>query len=225
MEQFLRDPSIYTLARGPLVWIAFLVFSLGMSYRIYETLKAAKAERVIYPYLSLRYSLRSLVVWFTPFFTISMRRHPWFTTITFLFHICAIATPVLLVGHMELLYESWGIRWFTLPVALSDAMTVVTMLCLLFLVLRRILQRDVRFLSSPSDYLTFIIVALPFLTGFFAHHELILEPKTMLTIHMIAGEIMLIAIPFTRLSHMFLFFLTRIHTGSEFGAVRRSRDF
>lgn len=225
MEQFLKDPSIYTLARGPLVWLAFLVFFGGMFYRIYNTIKLAKAERVIYPYLSLKYSLRSIFVWLTPYSSLSMRRHPWFTLITFVFHFSAIVTPLFLVGHMELWYESWGLSWFTIPVGLTDALTVVTIVCLILLLLRRILQRDLKFLSGLHDYVVFLIVALPFLTGFFAHHELILEPKTMLTIHMLAGELMLIAIPFTRLSHMFMFFLTRTHTGSEFGAVRRSRDF
>lgn len=225
MEQFLNDPSIYTLARGPLVWIAFLVFFIGMFYRIFYTIKGANSERVIYPYLSLRYSLRSIFVWLIPFLTISMRRHPWFTLITFVFHICAIATPLFLVGHMELWYESWGIRWFTLPVGLTDAMTVITITCLILLMFRRLLQKDLKFLSGSHDYVIFLIVTLPFLTAFFAHHELILDPKTMLTIHMITGEVMLISIPFTRLSHMFMFFLTRTHTGSEFGAIRRSRDF
>ncbi|MCS7203671.1 MAG: nitrate reductase [Thermodesulfovibrio sp.] len=225
MEQFLKDPSIYTLARGPLVWFAFIVFLTGMFYRIITTLKIAKKERVIYPYLSLKYSLRSLIHWLTPYGSISMRRHPWFTSIAFLFHICLIVTPVFLTGHIELWYESWGIRWWSLPVALTDAMTVIVIICIFLFLLRRLYQRDVKFLTSTSDYIALIIVALPFITGFLAHHELLVEYKIMLTIHMLSGELMLIAIPFTKLSHMFIFFLTRAHTGSEFGAVRHSKDY
>ncbi|MEN2986305.1 MAG: TmcC family electron transfer complex membrane anchor subunit [Thermodesulfovibrionaceae bacterium] len=225
MEQFLKDPSIYTLARGPLVWFAFIVFLIGMFYRITTTLKIAKKEKVIYPYLSLKYSLRSLIHWLTPYGSISMRRHPWFTLIAFLFHICLIVTPVFLTGHIELWYESWGIRWWSLPVALTDAMTVIVIICIFLFLLRRLYQRDVKFLTSVSDYIVLIIVALPFITGFLAHHELLVEYKIMLTIHMLSGELMLIAIPFTKLSHMFIFFLTRAHTGSEFGAVRHSKDY
>ncbi|MGB9710554.1 MAG: hypothetical protein ACPLZA_03530 [Thermodesulfovibrio sp.] len=70
-----------------------------------------------------------------------------------------------------------------------------------------------------------IIVAAPFITGFLAHYELFFEYRIMLTIHMITGEIMLATIPFTRLSHMFFFWLIRTHIGSEFGAVRHSRDY
>ncbi len=225
MEQFFKDPSIYTFVRGPLLWLAFLVFFLGIFYRIATTLREAKKEKIVYPYLSLRYTLRSLFRWLIPYGSISMRRHPWFTAITFLFHICLIAVSLFLVAHVELWYESWEIRWWTLPVSLADGMTLIVIFCIILLILRRLFQSDIRFLTSSSDYLVLTLVALPFITGFFAHHELVLEYKTMLTIHMLSGEIMLMAIPFTKLSHMFMFFLTRAHTGSEFGAVRHSRDF
>lgn len=225
MEHFLKDPSIYTLARGPLVWIAFIVFFGGIFYRIVSVLSMARKEKIIYPYLSMKYTVRSLIHWLIPYGSISMRKHPWFTIITFTFHICVIITPIFLVGHIELWNESWSLSWWSLPVAVSDAMTAVVIVCLILLALRRLTQPDVKFLTSTSDYTLLTVVALPFLTGFLAHHELLLEYKTMLTIHMLSGELMLIVTPFTKLSHMFIFPLTRAHTGSEFGAVRHSRDY
>lgn len=225
MKQFFLDPSIYTLVRGPLVWLSFIVFFVGTFYRIWRTLKLAKRERVIYPYLSLRYTLRSLFHWLMPFGSISMRAHPWFTIITFVFHICVILTPVFLAGHIELWYDSWRLSWWSLPQGLADAMTLIVIFCLILLIIRRIVQPDVKFLTEKADYLAIALVAAPFITGFLAHYELLLDYKLMLTIHIITGQLMLIAIPFTRLSHMFLFWLTRAHTGSEFGAVRHSRDY
>jgi nitrate reductase gamma subunit len=47
----------------------------------------------------------------------------------------------------------------------------------------------------------------------------------MLILHILTGEILLVAIPFTRLSHMFFFFFTRAYMGSEFGSVRNARDW
>jgi hypothetical protein len=44
-------------------------------------------------------------------------------------------------------------------------------------------------------------------------------------IHILSGEIMLVAIPFTRLSHMIFFAFTRGYMGSEFGAVRHAKDW
>jgi nitrate reductase gamma subunit len=47
----------------------------------------------------------------------------------------------------------------------------------------------------------------------------------MVIAHILAGEVMLVAIPFTRLSHMVFSPLTRAYMGSEFGKVRMARDW
>jgi nitrate reductase gamma subunit len=68
------------------------------------------------------------------------------------------------------------------------------------------------------------ITAAPFITGFLAYHQWI-EYRTMLILHILSGETMLMAIPFTRLVHMFYFWFTRAYMGSEFGGVRHARDW
>ncbi len=47
----------------------------------------------------------------------------------------------------------------------------------------------------------------------------------MLILHIVTGASVLVAIPFTRLSHMLWFVFTRAYMGSEFGAVRNARDW
>jgi hypothetical protein len=64
----------------------------------------------------------------------------------------------------------------------------------------------------------------PFVTGYIAHQQW-LPYKPMLTAHIITGALWLIAIPFTWLSHMLWFVFTRAYMGSEFGAVRKARDW
>ena len=44
-------------------------------------------------------------------------------------------------------------------------------------------------------------------------------------LHILSGEVLLVAIPFTRLSHMLFAPLTRSYMGSEFGNVRNARDW
>jgi nitrate reductase gamma subunit len=94
----------------------------------------------------------------------------------------------------------------------------------MFFFLRRILAPEVRFVTFTSDYLILAIAFVPFLTGFLAYHQLLLPYKIMVILHMISGAAMLIAIPFTRLGHMFYFFLTRAYLGSETG-FRRGTDW
>jgi nitrate reductase gamma subunit len=224
MFDFIRDPSLYNLVRGPLVWIAFLVFIGGSSYRIYSLINLAKKEKVILPFISLKATLRSLLHWVIPFASRNWRRRPIFTIMTFLFHISLVALPIFLLSHNTLWYESWGISWWTLSEGLADFMTIIVILSCVFFLLRRIVAPEVKFVTFTSDYVLLAITALPFITGFLAYHELLLPYKVMLIIHMLAGETMLIAIPFTRLAHMFYFFLTRSFMGSQF-ALWHTKDW
>jgi hypothetical protein len=68
------------------------------------------------------------------------------------------------------------------------------------------------------------IVAAPFITGFWTYHQWY-GYETAGILHMLSGELMLLCLPFTRLFHMALWPFTRAYAGSEFGAVRCSRDW
>jgi nitrate reductase gamma subunit len=95
--------------------------------------------------------------------------------------------------------------------------------CVFFLV-RRLVSPEVQYVTSASDYILLAIVAAPFITGFLVYFQWF-EYQTLMILHVLSGEIMLVAIPFTRLSHMLFAPLTRGYMGSEFGGVRHARDW
>jgi nitrate reductase gamma subunit len=225
MYDFIKDPTLYNFVRGPLVWIAFAVFIGGSIYRIREVVLMAKKEKVVLPYMSFKYTLRSLLHWLIPFASTNWRRRWVMATVTFLFHICLVFTPIFLLTHNILWHESWGISWWTLSESLADIMTLIVIFCCVFFFLRRIFAPEVRFVTFADDYIILAVAFLPFLTGFLAYHQWLLPHKTMVILHMLFGEIMLIAIPFSRLSHMLFFWLTRAYAGSEFGLVRHTYDW
>jgi nitrate reductase gamma subunit len=224
MYDFIKDPTLYNLVKGPLVWIAFIVFIGGSIYRLYSFINLAKKDKTIMPFISLKYTLRSLFHWLIPFNSVNWRRRPVITITTFLFHIGLVFTPIFLLSHNILWRESWGITWWTIPEDLADIITLVVIFCCVFFFLRRIFAPEVKFVTFSSDYLVLFISFAPFMTGFLAYHQLLLSHKTMVILHILFGEIMLIAIPFTRLTHMFYFFLTRSFMGSQF-ALWHSRDW
>lgn len=225
MLEFLMNPAVYKFVRGPLVWLAFILFIGGSIYRIYSIISSAKREKVVFPYMSLKYSLRSIFHWLIPFASRNWRKHPVMTIVTFLFHICLIFTPIFILPHNVLWRESWGITWWTLPEELADIMTLIVIFGCVFFFLRRLLAPEVRFVTYPADFLILAIAFLPFFTGFLAYHDLLFPYKAMVVLHIIFGEIMLVAIPFTRLAHMVLSGFTRAYTGSEFGMVRHVKDY
>jgi nitrate reductase gamma subunit len=183
-----------------------------------------KKEGYIFTYMSWKYSLRSIFHWIIPFATVNWKRHPALTIVTFAFHICLIITPIFLLSHAILWDESWNISWWSLPDSLADFMTLVVIACCIYFLIRRLVSPEVQFVTYASDYVILAIVAAPFITGFMAYHQWFGYPY-FLILHILCGEIMLVAIPFTRLSHMIFSPFTRSYMGSEFGKVRHSRDW
>lgn len=215
MLDFIRDPSIYNLVRGPFVWIAFLVF-IGMSvYKVRRLYLMAKNEKVVLPSIKIEAAGRSILHWIFPFGSRNWRLKWPVTITTFVFHIGLIFTPIFLLSHNILWYESWGISWWSLPEKVADIMTLLVIVTSVIFFMRRIFAPEVRFVTSSNDLLILAISFFPFLTGFLAYHSLLLPYKAMVILHILFGEAMLIAIPFTRLAHMFYFFMTRAFMGSQ----------
>jgi len=215
---------MYAFVSGPLVWIAFIVFVGGMIYQLVTMLQNAKKDKVVYPYVSLKHGIRSLFHWVVPFASKNMRMRYEMTIMTFVFHLCLILLPILLTAHVAMFSFAWGVKWLTVSERTADWLTVFTVFALVFFLVRRLMLPEVRFVTSASDYILLAIVAAPFVTGFMAHRQWF-DYETMIVLHMISGAVMLMAIPFTRLSHMLFFPFTRIYMGSEFGAVRNAKDW
>jgi len=215
MLDFIKDPSLYTLVRGPLVWIAFLVFFAASIYKIRRMYIMAKNEKVVLPGIKGKAAWKSILHWIVPFGSRNWRMRWPVTITTFVFHIGLVFTPIFLLAHNILWNESWGISWWSLPENVADIMTLLVIVTSVVFFLRRIFAPDVRFVTSSDDFLILGISFFPFFTGFLAYHEWLLPYKTMVILHMLFGEAMLIAIPFTRLAHMFYFFMTRAFMGSQ----------
>lgn len=215
---------MYEFVTGPLAWFAFTVFFIGLIWRFIWYAKGLdwKMDRVAYSEhlgFGIKGALRSIVRWLIPFGTHSWRFYPGFTILVFVFHLGLIITPIFLLGHNLLLQERWGFSLPTLPEVLADVMTVWMLVAALLILLRRIALPEVRILTKPYDLLLWLIAVAPFITGFLAYHQLG-NYKFWLILHILCGEIMLIAIPLTKLSHFLLFFLSRAQIGMDFGIKR-----
>ena len=217
--------EIYNFVSGPLAWLAFILFFGGCLYRLVRLFTLVKEkEPFIFTYMSWKYSLRSIFHWIIPFGTVNWRRHPVLTVVTFVFHIGLVIAPIFLLAHVILLDEAVNLSWWALPDAWADVLTVVVIIGCVFFLVRRLTQPEVKFVTSASDFVILTIVAAPFITGFIAYHQWIDYP-VMMVLHVVAGEVLLVAIPFTRLSHMLFSPFTRAYMGSEFGKVRHARDW
>jgi len=217
--------AIYEFVSGPMVWLAFGLFVLGSLYRLVSMGRlAAEKDPMVFNYMSIFYALRSIFHWVVPYASVNMRKHPVMTAVAFAFHICLLAVPIFLCAHIILINESWQIHWWYMPNLAADVMTLIVIGGCLFFLCRRLMRPEVRYLTTFSDFLILAGVAAPFITGFWSYHQFPGHAVAGI-LHIISGEVMLVMIPFTRLSHMLFFPFTRGYAGSEFGAVRNAIDW
>jgi len=210
---------MYEFIRGPLLWVAFIVFIAGLIYRVAALVNLSlKKDQVVYDHFSTSWALRSIFHWLLPL-NRTVAQYPVYSIVTYAFHILLLSVPIFLLAHSVLWYESWQISWWSLPEDVADYLSLLMLALILFLIIRRMVAPYARIVTTAADYLLLVVVALPFLTGYLAYHQWI-NYHLMVILHMLSGELMLILIPFTKLSHMLLFFFSRAHIGSEFGERR-----
>ena len=221
--------NFVAFVEGPLVWIAFLTFLIGSALRLlfFFTL-STKKDKPVYRFFSFKWMLLSISRWLFPV-NPDLKKNPFFSVLGYLFHICLIAVPLFYSAHLMLWEESrfkW--KWWAMPDRWADWMTLLLLAIAVFFILRRLLSPHVRIITTASDYVLIIICALPFLTGYLNTHPdgtgyqwvtsaLPFYGQYSTTLHILSGALMLIVVPFTKLSHWVLFFISRAVTGMEFG--------
>jgi nitrate reductase gamma subunit len=217
---------MYEFVRGPLMWISFIIFIVGLSYQIYRLITLTRGKDIIRtggdeespPRIS-KFSWKHLVQKIKDWPVMRkgniLGTQPLLTFLTTVFHICLILTPLFLMAHNVLLFESWHFSLPSFAERTTDILTVIVLLGASIFLIRRLFVPRVRAISSLYDYLLLLITLAPFLTGFIAYHQM-MDYETIIIAHILAGEIMLVAIGVTKLSHMIFYFFVRFFVGSEY---------
>ncbi|MDD4732276.1 MAG: hypothetical protein PHX58_10115 [Desulfovibrio sp.] len=216
---------MYELLTGPLLWASVLICLGGLIFRVIQYIRGLswQLDRVAYtayPTHGFKGAARSILFWLIPFGNHGWRAKPGFTILFFCFHVGLVAVPLFLEGHVVLLREGLGIGWWpSMSMAVADFLTLLMLTAAGLIAIRRIALPEVRIITTAYDFLLLIITTAPFITGYFAAHQAA-NYEFWLLAHIAAGEIMLVAIPFTKLYHVVGFFLSRAQLGMDFGIKR-----
>ena len=215
---------VYSFLTGPGLGISLAVFFIGMICRLVMYFRGLdwRLERVGYKAhmaQGMKGGLHSICKWLIPFGTHGWRAQPFFTICFFLFHFGAVLVPLFLAGHNVILKNTLGFSFPSMPQSLADALTACAIIGAIFIVLRRIALSEVRILTTYKDYLVLALATAPFITGLIARMH-VAPYDGWLTLHIFTGELLLILAPFTRLSHIALFFASRWQLGADFGIKR-----
>jgi nitrate reductase gamma subunit len=215
---------MYAFLTGFGFWLSIGICLIGMLVRIVMYFRGLnwQLDRVAYkayPGVGFKGAVKSIVRWLIPFGTHGWRRQPFMTVVFFGFHIGAVLVPVFLLAHNLFLKEKIGFALVTLNPTIADILTWIVVASAIGLALRRIALPEVRILTTAYDYFILVLSVAPFITGLIARYE-VGNYSFWLTVHILCGEVLLIAIPFTKLSHIVLFFASRAQLGMDY-AIKR----
>jgi nitrate reductase gamma subunit len=199
-------------ARGPLFAFSFLVMSIGLGRHLVLQIhglvirKGRRLKRVPWGRvasdslgwaLPVRHLIRGTIV---------------VSAASFLFHVGAILVPLFLESHVVLWEAFLGVNLPFLGPRTADLLTLLTVSCAVVLLGYRALIPCARELSRPSDYVLLILILVPFVSGYAAAHPAVnpLPWRSMMLIHLLSADLLLVLLPFTKLSHIVLFAFDRL---------------
>lgn len=208
--------AIYDFVSGPLTYIAFAIFFVGMLIRLVRFWQLSRVkDPAIHDGFRGGWAARSIFHWLLPL-NVSAKESPWVTLVGFIFHGCLLLAALFLSAHVIMFDRAWGWNWPVLPDRIADILTWLAIGGAFFFAVRRLVIPHVRALTTAADWGVLALAVLPFITGLIAYHQWF-NYSLMLILHIVCGNLLLMAIPMTKLSHMFFFFVSRAVTGSDFG--------
>lgn len=217
-------------ARGPMLWLAVACFVLGCLWRLLgllrlpsaKPLSPARADRPSMARLATmaRHMLPRRGLWDTP------------TLVTINPYVFHLGLAVIVFGyrpHIAFIERYLGLHWPALPdtvIYLAAGATIASLLLALFM---RLVNRTLRRLSGPDDYVSWAIVFVIVMTGMVvsAFPTMLAASGSpryplMLALHLLAFESMLLWFPFGKLFHALSWVVGRAQWGA-FAARRGVR--
>lgn len=210
----MNELQFLTWVRGPGLDIAVGIFLLGTVWRLLEIYTLGRRKDLAAPRRAAGASGLHTVFRRTLPPPGMLKRAPVSYIGGYIFHIGLAVIVFLGAPHIMLIASLTGLSWPGLPAQIIGLATVVTMAAMLAMLVDRINKPAKRFLSTFEDWFTWAATFLPVLTGWLAVQHLLLPYTTMLALHILSVEILLIVLPFTKLFHAFTLFGSRWYNGS-----------
>ena len=203
--------------RGPGFQIATIIFVAGVIIRFAEILLLGRKPNLAEAKGSeMRSGLRTIISRSIPDKG-TFQRSTFTVVAGYIFHIGLFVTLFLFAPHILMFKEVFGFGWPSLPTPIVDAMAVVTIIALLAVLAHRIRNKVLNFLTTKEDYIVWLVTIAPLITGYMAFHRIGMTAPTLLAIHILSVELLLVLFPFTKLMHTFTIILSRWYGGAISG--------
>ena len=216
--------TLLDFARGPGLALALALFAFGSAWRLYAILRRPAATDLSQPRsTALAYgALRGIVrrMWHPA----TLRRRSLVGTLNgYAYHIGLAIVFLGFVPHIAFVKRLTGISWPPLPGHVFVAGAALAIIGLLYALMARLTSPVLRLISGFDDYASWIVTMLPMVTGMAivslpleAAYPLVPERPLAVALHLFSLELLLAWLPFGKLSHAFLVFVSRATTGAAF---------
>jgi len=208
--------DLVNFARGPALKVALAVFCVGVVWRIVAFVLLRYRHRFTEPRNSFLKVLWGGVV------TMGSRSwpHPEFIERTgpgealgYSYHIGLFVVILAFAPHITFLGSLFGVTWPALPSSVITVFSVLTFTLLLAVLFRRLTHRVLRRLSNFDDYFSWFITTLVIVTGLMATAHFGGPYQTILGLHILSFDALLIWFPMGKLMHAFYIFPSRAING------------
>ena len=206
--------EILQFARGPFFYTALMIFAGGLTYRIVRVVSLGWSKDRVPSAGSKALGVtksfgKGFIAWpFVPWIRHTFTGNPLTYIAGGLFHLGLFVIIFLGTPHMLGWKSLIGFGWPTLPLPIVDWLAAVTIAAMVALGIHRLTDPLLRKLSGFSELASWTFVFLPMVTGYMMTHHLFFRYEVLYSLHVIAVDVMLIWIPFSRIAHFVFYFVT-----------------
>ena len=209
--------DLLDFARGPALQVAAYILVAGVLWRLVGILLLKEKPEFSEPRKPGGFMAALKVIYTRSFTAAPFKRATLYPKmLAYVLHIGFFAVIFLFVPHIVFFEGFLGFDWPGLPnnvIYLSGVAAVVAGLALL---VRRLTDPVLRLISNFDDYFSWFVTILPILTGLIMPVRMGVRYETLLAIHILSVAVLMIWLPFGKLGHTFLVFVTRGTTGMVF---------
>ncbi len=219
--------DLLEFARGPALTVALTIFVVGTLWRLVRVMTRPGLPDLSPPRVGTPPdwvgALRAIARGMWP----RKEFRPSSSLATVNGYVLHIGLALLVFGyapHIAFVHRLIGLSWPALPDTVVYFATAATILSMLMALLARMTDPVLRLISRADDWITWVVVMLPVITGM----AVIAEPSASvvtrnhviygapLALHLLSLELLLVWFPFGKLMHAFLFAFSRGATGVRF---------
>jgi hypothetical protein len=206
--------ELLELARGPALAFSISVLILGLAWRLFRIYQRPKRPDYSEPRRRdvVSGGISAIFAKMLPPRGVKVRGPQMANA--YAYHIGLALVVFGFAPHIAFIQRYTGLSWPALPEPAFYVAAGVTIVALLIALVRRLTEPVLRLLSGFDDYLSWAVTMAPMLTGM----ALIGAPAqpVALAVHLLSLELLLVWLPFGKLAHAALVFVSRYRTGADF---------